>query len=203
MTASTALPLPTASNGRLPLPYLLLAAALHLLLLLSLPQRPAMPLAAPDALQVRVQAFVQRPAPIPAIANTPATPATPATTGKPGHREPADTTDSTPAAAPDSAPLITSSSMLSNARDQIRQEARQRSAYQQAQRHGFLETAGDEKASALGRALQKTDAGEKRLANGIVQITNADGSVYCLQATSDLRQRDTPVALLAVPSTCP
>lgn len=199
MTASTALPLPTASNGRLPLPYLLLAAALHLLLLLSLPQRSAMPLAAPDALQVHVQAFVQRPAPIPAIANTPATPAA---TGKPGHREPADTTDSTPAAAPDSAPLI-SSSMLSNARDQIRQEARQRSAYQQAQRHGFLETAGDEKASALGRALQKTGAGEKRLANGIVQITNADGSVYCLQATSDLRQRDTPVALLAVPSTCP
>lgn len=201
MTASAALPLPTASNGRLPLPYLLLAAALHLLLLLSLPQRSAMPLAAPDALQVHVQAFVQHPAPIPAIANTPATPAT---TGKPGHRDPADTTDSTPAAAPDSAPQISSDGMLSNAaRNQIRQEARQRSAYQQAQRYGFLETAGDEKASALGRALQKTGAGEKRLANGIIQITNADGSVYCLQATSDLRQRDTPVALLAVPSTCP
>ncbi len=193
----------------LPLPYLLGAAALHLLIL-SLPLRPAVTSALPAA---SLQVSWQRPpgpslAPAIAAAQLPHPAADP--TALAGRRRPLGTeteevaAQPTPAATADNIlPPSASGTLLDHARQQIRQEGRASSAYRQAQRHGYQDSEGSEPSSALGQALHQAPAGEQRLANGILRITNPDGSTYCLRENRDLRQRDTPVELLAVPSTCP
>lgn len=189
----------------LPLPYLGAALALHILILslpLRTPQWPELGDARHSPLHIRLRSShpAEPPATLPA---TPAPPQLP-----PRQASAAPTPASTPAAAlqaPPAAPA-SGSALADSARQQIHLDSRAHSAYLQTQRHGYQESESSETLSALGRALQKSGATrpvEKRLANGILQITNPDGSTYCIQPTSDLRQRDTPVALLAVPSNCP
>jgi len=54
----------------------------------------------------------------------------------------------------------------------------------------------------LERALGKRIAGETRLANGLVKITTASGTSYCLQPPPE-SARGGPAPMLAVPTNCP
>jgi hypothetical protein len=201
-----AMPWPAPSRPRLPLPYLLLALALHALLLLNLPAPRTAPNEPSQPLQVR---WRRPPVLPPALVSPPAKLA--ATSNQPAQRwqqsSDAPAVPATPARAPTlpatEPPPSSGHLLLDQARTQIRQEGRLQSAYRQAHMPGFLATPNHETQSALGRALQKAAPGEKHLANGIIQITTEAGTTYCLQAANDLRQRDTPMALTAVPTTCP
>lgn len=183
---------------RLPLPYLLLAVALHALLLLNLPAPRTAPTEPSQPLQVRWR----RPLALPPAVTLTAPSDQPAQRWRQSSDAPA-----MPAFVP--TPPITEPPpssghlLLDQARAQIRQDGRQQSAYRQAHTPSFLATPARESQSALGRALQQAAPGEKHLANGIIQITTEAGTTYCLQAANDLRQRDTPMALTAVPTTCP
>jgi hypothetical protein len=55
---------------------------------------------------------------------------------------------------------------------------------------------------ALDRALKRAAAGERRLGDGIIQITTKAGWVYCLKPPSDFA-RDTPVSGMYISTTCP
>jgi len=55
---------------------------------------------------------------------------------------------------------------------------------------------------ALDRALRERVAGEKRLVDGLIQITAESGRVYCLQAPPDFA-RGGPVEAMAVATNCP
>lgn len=180
---------------RLPLPYLLLAIALHALLLLNLPAPQTAPTEPSQPLQVHWRR--------PAALSPPVTLATPSDQPAQRWRQSSDAPamPATPVLAP--TPPSNGHLLLDQARAQIRQDGRQQSAYRQAHTPSFLATPARESQSALGRALQQAAPGEKHLANGIIQITTEAGTTYCLQAANDLRQRDTPMALTAVPTTCP
>lgn len=54
----------------------------------------------------------------------------------------------------------------------------------------------------LDRALAKHSAGETRLANGLIRVTTASGTTYCLQPLPDF-SRGGPADMLSVPTTCP
>lgn len=54
----------------------------------------------------------------------------------------------------------------------------------------------------LDRALAKHSAGETRLANGLIRVTTASGTTYCLQPPPDFA-RGGPADMLSVPTTCP
>jgi hypothetical protein len=202
MLAAMAWPAP--ERPRLPLPYLLLAVALHALLLLNLPAPRTAPNEPSQPLQVR---WRRPPALPPALLAPPASLAAPSDASAQRWRQGSDapSVPATPAQPlPTTEPPPSNSRLLlDQARTQIRQEGRLQSAYRQAHTPDFLATPGREMQTALGRALQKAAPGEKHLANGIIQITTEAGTTYCLQAANDLRQRDTPLALTAVPTTCP
>lgn len=195
---------PSAPPGffpsRLPLPYLLLAVALHALVLLNLPAQRTAASAPPQPLQGQ---WHRSP-----IFSPPSTLA--ASAGQPARRWLGSAMPAAPAPQPlvphppTAEPPPNNGHLLADqARAQIRQDSRQQSAYRQAHTLGFLETASREIPTALGQAMHKAAPGEKRLANGIIQVSTAAGTTYCLQASSELRQRDTPMPLTVVPSTCP
>lgn len=57
--------------------------------------------------------------------------------------------------------------------------------------------------SPLARATARGPAGEKLLADGLVQITNPDGSRYCLLRPPPVANRDGPLPVLSIPMNCP
>lgn len=57
--------------------------------------------------------------------------------------------------------------------------------------------------SALERAASRPVSGEKVLREGVVRITNPDGSSYCLQRPPEIANRDGPVAVVSIPMACP
>lgn len=56
---------------------------------------------------------------------------------------------------------------------------------------------------ALERALAKRPVGEIHLANGLIKVTTASGTTYCLQQPPPELARSGPAEALAVPTTCP
>lgn len=56
---------------------------------------------------------------------------------------------------------------------------------------------------ALERALAKRPTGETHLANGLIKVTTASGTTYCLQQPPPELARGGPAEALAVPTTCP
>lgn len=55
---------------------------------------------------------------------------------------------------------------------------------------------------ALDRALRNAEAGEERLAGGLIRITTKSGRIYCLKPPPDMA-RDGPVAMQSTPTNCP
>lgn len=109
----------------------------------------------------------------------------------PGPASPANRDE--PVSTPDSQLLIDA------ARTQVRHESRQRSASVFAVP---VIDAPEKPATPLARAMAPRQAGERMLAGGILQITAADGRIYCLQAPPGFGDNGMTPAL-AVPSNCP
>lgn len=58
-------------------------------------------------------------------------------------------------------------------------------------------------ATPLERAGTRARPGERMVAEGIVQVTTASGSVFCLQRPPPIANRDGPVTVESMPMSCP
>lgn len=186
-------------TGRpLPARYLVVAAVLHAAIFALWPRHPA-PLAEGFP---RLEILFRARPPMPAAAMEP--PASPATAAQGGVRAPAaGHPPRNPAegqtAATDPVPAVDGNTPLADAaRTAARLEATRLARDPMAPSPTARETN-----SPLARATTRSTAGEKLLADGLVQITNPDGSRYCLLRPPSVANRDGPVPVLSIPMNCP
>lgn len=102
-----------------------------------------------------------------------------------------------------SEPGAVSEGLAASARQEARRIAREGGRGAARGRAELLAGSGDDRPAlpALDRALAREAPGEKRLANGLIRVVTAAGTVYCLQTMADFMQGPGGVRSLVV--TCP
>lgn len=196
------------------IPFLLLAAVLHILAIIILPQPRFGMIAPQQMLEVRLMPVipvVRPPEDInPSLPNEDVQPEPKARRTLPVHQPPTHIeTPKNPSPPPDaqqrpesastSPPRISVESLMNSARRIARDEARHTPPSKK-------ETPGIEDRPllpALANALNRKQASEVMLANGVYRVRTPSGTEYCFLPLPDIAISGTPVKPTIVPSTCP
>lgn len=117
------------------------------------------------------------------------------TTHYPANPVPSELTTPTPPT-----PSISTESLFDSARNIIRDEAHRA---QQSKDEDSVDIRDRPVLPELAKALKKPEAGETRLANGVVKIVTRSGSSYCLKPLPDIVARGGPAEPAVVPTNCP
>lgn len=196
----TVVPVPYPPGNNPLLRYLLLASLLHGLALFWLQARTHLPVPPPPpTLQLELTSL-PKPAesrlapPVEPIRTTASVGTVPA----PHPRQPPENIATAPRRLDQASPM-TADALIESAHRQVREESRQRTAGPFA---AAPPAASEPPPGPLAKAMARRPAGEKLLGGGILQITTAAGTVYCLQAPPKGNDGSLNEAL-AVPATCP